>query len=161
MVAVRNGGIAMDAKEKELIEKMCECDMNVTKVAKAMYMHRNTVTYHIAKIRKKTGLDPMRFYDLVKLREMINEVSELAIVEKWLQWEDAEEWGEIECPMLDGQKVMTYIPKGAPAYYSMTAPFVEDGDVCYYRYDHDEGCWDEDTIFVIEEYQEGTVYRLA
>lgn len=61
----------MNASEKELIEKMRECDMNVTKVAKAMYMHRNTVMYHIGKIKKKTKLAPMRFYDLVKLWEVV------------------------------------------------------------------------------------------
>ena len=74
---------------------------------------------------------------------------------KWLQWENAEEWGEIECPMLDGENIMTYAPKGYPVFYSYTAPFVDaDLDVCYYRFDHDEGMW-EDVIFCIGEYKEG------
>lgn len=70
---------------------------------------------------------------------------------EWLKWnDDVEEWGEIECPMLGNEKVMTYHPKGRPCYYSYTAPFVdEDGDIGYYRYDHDEGCWDEDIFFYI------------
>lgn len=61
----------ISAKEKEIIEKICECDMNVSLVAKVMYMHRNTVAYHMGKIKEKTGLDPMRFNDLVELRKMV------------------------------------------------------------------------------------------
>lgn len=65
---------------------------------------------------------------------------------KWLEWSNGSEWGEIFCPML-GQSVMTYWQTGTPCYDSYTAPFVDDdGDVCCYRYDHDEGGWHEDLI---------------
>ena len=70
--------------------------------------------------------------------------------EKWLQWENAQEWGIIYCPML-ACEVMTYYPVCRPAYDSYTAPFVDDdGDVCYYKFDHDEGAWDEDLIWAGE-----------
>lgn len=73
---------------------------------------------------------------------------------QWLKWENGEEWGEIFCPMLNAY-VMTYLEKGAPAYDTYTAPFVdEEGDVCYYKYDQDEDCWYEE-IFVLGEYSEG------
>lgn len=63
---------------------------------------------------------------------------------KWLSWKDAEEWGAIACPFFDGKKIMTYFPKGCPVFNTYTAPFVdEDGDICYYKYDHDEDCWDD------------------
>ncbi|MBD5529708.1 MAG: hypothetical protein HDR02_15095 [Lachnospiraceae bacterium] len=79
---------------------------------------------------------------------------------KWLKWENLKEWGEIECPMLDNEMVMTYYLEDGPVYYSYTAPFVdEDGDICYYQYDHDEGCW-EDSIMCMGEYEEGTRYRM-
>lgn len=65
---------------------------------------------------------------------------------RWLSWENGKEWGRIECPMLGGEAVMTYYPEGAPCYYSYTAPFVLDDEVCYYRYDHDEGRWDDDLL---------------
>lgn len=74
--------------------------------------------------------------------------------EKYLKWENAEEWGEIECPMLGGAKIMTYIPKGYPAFDSYTAPFVDDGEIYYYKYDHDYGGWD-DTLFALGEYVDG------
>lgn len=74
--------------------------------------------------------------------------------EKWLQWENSQEWGNIYCPML-ACEVMTYYPIGRPAYDSYTAPFIdEDGDVCYYKFDHDEGAWDE-TLIWAGEFEDG------
>lgn len=75
--------------------------------------------------------------------------------EKWLKWEDGKEWGKIQCPMLDNEYVMTYYPEFMPVYYSYTAPFVVDGDVCFYRYDHDAGGWDEDVLFELGQYEDG------
>lgn len=57
-------------KEKEIILKLCECSMNISMVSKVMYVHRNTVTYYIEKMKEKYGLDPLNFYDLIKLRKM-------------------------------------------------------------------------------------------
>lgn len=79
--------------------------------------------------------------------------------DKWLKWENGREWGEIQCPMLDDERVMTYYPESGPCYYSCTAPFVDDdGDICYYRFDHDEGCWD-DAVYVVGEYVENVILR--
>lgn len=81
---------------------------------------------------------------------------------QWLKWEDGTEWGEIECTMLNDEMVMTYYLKGRPCFYSYTAPFVtEDGSVCYYRFDHDEGWWDEDTMFFLDEEYTGDKYYLG
>ena len=84
---------------------------------------------------------------------------------KWLEWSgNVEEWGKIECPMLGNEWVMKKKKKGTPCYYSYTAPFMdESGDVCYYRFDHDEGCWDEDVMYTIcqsEEYQESMIFKM-
>ena len=59
-------------QDSELIRNMCELDMNVSAVAEVVYLHRNTVIYHLRKIAEKTGLNPMRFYDLVKLKKMVD-----------------------------------------------------------------------------------------
>ena len=59
--------------EKELIRAMADHDMNVNAAARAMYHHRNSVIYHVEKIKHKTGLDPRRFYDLVSLIVLIDE----------------------------------------------------------------------------------------
>lgn len=58
--------------QAEIIRNMCELDMNVSAVAENVYLHRNTVIYHLRKITEQTGLNPMRFYDLVKLKEMVD-----------------------------------------------------------------------------------------
>ena len=56
-----------------IIKQMCECDMNRKRVAKAVYMHRNTVDYHIFGIKEQTGYDIRRFHDLVALSNMIKD----------------------------------------------------------------------------------------
>lgn len=38
--------------------------------------HRNTVLYHLDKVKRQTGLDPRRFYDLVELVKIAQEVLE-------------------------------------------------------------------------------------
>lgn len=60
-------------KEKETILGFANGNMNIGECARLMYVHRNTVYYYFAKIKKKTGLDPQNFYDLIKLIEKIRE----------------------------------------------------------------------------------------
>lgn len=66
---------------------------------------------------------------------------------KWLSWSNGQEWGEITCPMLDNQSVMTYWG-GGPCYDTWTAPFVEDSGIFCYRFDHDKGCWEEGLEYI-------------
>lgn len=56
--------------EKDLIKAMCACDLKIERVAKCMCYSRGNIVYHIEKIADKTGLDPRKFYDLIKLLEM-------------------------------------------------------------------------------------------
>ena len=42
-------------------------NMNVSETGRKLFMHRNTVQYHLDVAGKKTGLNPLKFYDLVKL----------------------------------------------------------------------------------------------
>ena len=62
------------ANEKPLSEYRCkiilalaESKMNVSEVARRLYMCRGTVDYQINKIRQLTGKDPLNFYDLYEL----------------------------------------------------------------------------------------------
>ncbi len=57
--------------ELKMIKMLAECDMSLQKAANKLYVHRNTLTYHIKKIKQRTGLDARRFYDLLKLLEMV------------------------------------------------------------------------------------------
>ena len=54
--------------DKDLVET-CFClfdnDLNVSRTAARLYMHRNTLIYRIAKLKKLTGLDVCKFSDAV------------------------------------------------------------------------------------------------
>ena len=66
----------MNKREVEIIKILCECNMNVLETSRRMYMHHNSIAYHIDKIKRKYGLDPRCFRDLVRLDEMANEAIE-------------------------------------------------------------------------------------
>ena len=58
--------------ELKMIKMLAECDMSLQKAANKLYVHRNTLTYHIEKIKQRTRLDARRFYDLLKLLKIAN-----------------------------------------------------------------------------------------
>ena len=43
-------------------------DLNMSDTARQMFIHRNTLTYRLDKIRKETGLDLRKFNDAVIFR---------------------------------------------------------------------------------------------
>ena len=57
--------------DREILLQVAESDMCVKSTAAAVHLHENTVRYHLSKIRRVTGLDPMGFYDL---RTLIQEL---------------------------------------------------------------------------------------
>lgn len=57
----------------EILLAMADYNLNETAVSRAKFMHRNTVVYHINKVKSITGLDPTKFYDLCKLIQMVKE----------------------------------------------------------------------------------------
>jgi sugar diacid utilization regulator len=58
--------------DKEIIKGMADHDLSVNAVAKSLYMHLNTVEYHIEKVKRETGLDARKFYELGELLELID-----------------------------------------------------------------------------------------
>lgn len=48
-------------------------NMNATETGKKLFMYRTTVKYHLESVGKKTGLSPLKFYDLVKLVGILKE----------------------------------------------------------------------------------------
>ena len=66
----------MDKEDAHIVIAMANHNMNVTDVARAIFAHRNTVLYHLNKVKQQTGLDPRQFYDLVELVRMAQEVLE-------------------------------------------------------------------------------------
>ena len=63
----------MDEIDAEIILALADNNMNESETARMLFMHRNTVVYHIGKVKKLTGLDPTNFYDLCKLVKMARE----------------------------------------------------------------------------------------
>lgn len=53
--------------EKTILNMLAENKLNVSEVARNMPCHRNTVVYHIDKIKQKTGKNPLNVFDLVEL----------------------------------------------------------------------------------------------
>ena len=57
----------MTITQAEVITKLAENNINVAATARAMFMHYNTVDYHVRMIHRNTGLNPVNFYDLCAL----------------------------------------------------------------------------------------------
>ena len=64
--------LTLTPEQKEIILSMARNDLSAAKAAKELYMHRNTVSYRVKKIKKETGLDCRKFYDMVKLVGMVD-----------------------------------------------------------------------------------------
>ena len=65
----------------KIILSLADNKMNVSEVSRQLYMHRNTVVYHINRIRQITGKDPLNFYDLYRLVMLAKEER----AERWLR----------------------------------------------------------------------------
>ena len=51
----------------ETLRAYLDCDLDVGRAARALYVHPNTVRYRLRRIGELTGLDPRRFSDQVEL----------------------------------------------------------------------------------------------
>lgn len=57
----------MTKTQAEIILKLAKNNINAAATAREMFMHRNTVDYHIRMVYRNTGLNPLNFYDLTAL----------------------------------------------------------------------------------------------
>lgn len=53
--------------DRYIIKGLADCSLNATETAKTLYMGRRTIYTHIDSIKKETGLNPLKFWDLIKL----------------------------------------------------------------------------------------------
>ena len=61
-------------KDNDLINiviAMYKNDLNVSKTASSVYMHRNTVNNKLEIIKKSSGLDIQRFYDAIAMYKLM------------------------------------------------------------------------------------------
>ena len=61
--------IKLTQTEAEILMAFVDARMNVCATARMMYRHRNSINYHLERIKRRTGLDPRGFSDLVELVE--------------------------------------------------------------------------------------------
>ena len=57
----------MTEKQAEIILAYADCNMNAVAAGRMIYMSEANVSYHLTKIRKQTGRNPKRFFDLCYL----------------------------------------------------------------------------------------------
>ena len=56
--------------QKEVLIGLANNNMDVSKTARKLFRHRNSVVYHLEKVKVTTGLNPFNFYELIKLLEL-------------------------------------------------------------------------------------------
>ena len=60
----------LEPEDRKIVLAYAENNMRVAAVAQKLYMHRNTVEYHLNKVKTVTGLDPRKFTELLKLLDI-------------------------------------------------------------------------------------------
>lgn len=68
--------VKLTPTQAEAIVKLAKNNMNVRAAAREMFMHYNTVHYHVRMIERNTGKDPLNFYDLQELLPFAEDVLE-------------------------------------------------------------------------------------
>ena len=51
----------------QVVLAFADNNMNATETGRNLFLAKSTVQYHLESVGKKTGLNPLKFYDLVKL----------------------------------------------------------------------------------------------
>lgn len=88
--------IEIDPTDRRILEAFAANGMRTGQIAKQLYMHRNTVIYHLNRLEKKTGLNAFDFYDLQKLLDITRPAQRC----KWIcEDECAGDCGNPQCPM--------------------------------------------------------------
>lgn len=64
----------MTPTQAEIIVSLADNGINIAATARAMFMHRNNIDYHVRMIHRNTGKNPQNFYDLQELLIMAEEV---------------------------------------------------------------------------------------
>jgi hypothetical protein len=57
--------------DKSVLIAFAENQMNKSKTGEALFMHRNTIDYHLKKVKEETGKDPNDFFELASLLGMV------------------------------------------------------------------------------------------
>ena len=58
----------LDSQSIETLKSFFKNDLNIAKTAKYLYIHRNTLLYRLEKCKMRTGLNPKKYSDAIKLQ---------------------------------------------------------------------------------------------
>ena len=64
----------MTKLQAEIIIALAENQLSITETSRKIFLHRNSVSYHIRKITKNTGKNPLDFYDMCDLLPLARQV---------------------------------------------------------------------------------------
>lgn len=64
--------VELTSQDHEAIRALAKCDMNISLTARMLDVRRSTLEYRFERIRDITGLNPVRFYELHKLLNLLN-----------------------------------------------------------------------------------------
>lgn len=59
-----------DEEIRSTLQAYADCDMNMSKAAKQIFLHRNTLVYRMNDIKAQTGMNPLKFHELVSLLDV-------------------------------------------------------------------------------------------
>lgn len=59
--------VGLTERQKVVVRTFVANDMSISKTAKALHYHRNSIIYQLGRILEITGLNPRKFNDLCKL----------------------------------------------------------------------------------------------
>lgn len=62
---------ANDTEMKNIINKLFEADLNVSKASKMLYLHRNTLIYKLDRFYEITGYDIRKFNDACFIKQLL------------------------------------------------------------------------------------------
>ena len=66
-------GVKLTEQEIRIIKALAENNMKVKTAAQSIPASHMYIRYNIDKLKRKTGLDPHKFFDLMKLYQMMEE----------------------------------------------------------------------------------------
>ena len=117
----------LDKVDIGIVKAYADANMNATEVSKRIYMHRNTVDYHLRKVKKITGLDPTNFHCLGKILAGIDiiDIDDAPVARPFAEWH--EDHGSVlwwKFPVEEPPYVGSPLDADWPGYHTHWTPII-------------------------------------
>ena len=64
----------MKKNQAKVVLAFADSDMNISGTGRKLFLCRSTILWYLDAIKRDTGLDPRRFYELIKLVDIAKRV---------------------------------------------------------------------------------------